>query len=90
MKKRRRNRPWPVDWDFAQMAERIEGRRRSSGTRVGDERERRRGGGGATRDLSDHAVCSATRCLTAASSGKCTVGVLGGVGAARRSNLREM
>jgi len=90
MNRRRRNGPWPVDCGFAQMVERREGRRRSSGTRAGDERERRRGGGGATRDLRDHVVCSATRCLTSESSANCAVGVLGGVRAARRSNLREM
>jgi len=90
MKKRRRSRPWPVDWGFAQMVERIEEWRRSSGTRAGDERERRRGEGGATRDLRDHVACSAARCLRAESSANCVVGVLGGVRAATRSNLREM
>jgi hypothetical protein len=42
------------------MAERKEGRRRSISVREGEERERRGGGDGATRDLRDHAVCSAT------------------------------
>jgi hypothetical protein len=66
--------------------------------REGDERERRRGGGdGATRDLRDHAVCSAARWAILESPGEeegCNggwvVGVLGGVrDEASPSNWRE-
>lgn len=61
--------------------------------RGGDAKERRGSGGGATRDLRDHAV----RCLTVESSddegwrdANAVVGVFGGVRVARASNLREM
>jgi len=68
----------------------MEGRRRSIGARGGDERERRGAGGGATRDLRDHAVRSAARWAILESSAEedgcnggwaanSVVGVLGGV-----------
>jgi hypothetical protein len=69
--------------------------------REGDERERRGGGNGATRDLRDHAVCSAARWPIlespdeeeGCSGGWATtsvVGVLGGVrDEASPSNWRE-
>ena len=72
------------------MAVRKEGRRRSVGVRAGDERERRGGGGGETRDLRDHVACSAARWAVLESSVEgegcnggwavnSVVGVLGGV-----------
>ena len=68
----------------------MEGRRRSVGVRTGDERERRGGVGGATRDLRDHVVCSPARWAVLESSAEgdgcnggwaasSVVGVLGGV-----------
>lgn len=57
--------------------------------RAGDGRERRGGGGGATRDLRDHLVRAVT-VESSAENANSVVGVLGGVGEASTSNLREI